>query len=144
VREYAPALVGEQNASEDGLDRERLEAWFTDAVPGAEPPLSYERIAGGRSNLTYSVADSAGGRWILRRPPLGTRLGSAHDMGREHRILTGLEGTDVPAPRPLALCSDESVTGAEFYVMELVDGLAVRSWSIARMRTRSGWLSAFT
>ena len=118
--------MGESNTSDDGLDRERLEGWFRDAVEGAEPPLRYERIAGGRSNLTYRVLDSGGGRWILRRPPLGKRLGSAHDMGREHRILTGLEGTGVPAPRPIALCDDESVTGAEFYVMELVDGLVLR------------------
>ncbi len=118
--------MGESNTSDDGLDRERLEGWFRDAVEGAEPPLRYERIAGGRSNLTYRVQDSDGGRWILRRPPLGKRLGSAHDMGREHRILTGLEGTGVPAPRPIARCGDESVTGAEFYVMELVDGLVLR------------------
>ena len=118
--------MGESNTSDDGLDRERLESWFGASVEGAEPPLRYERIAGGRSNLTYRVQDSDGGRWILRRPPLGKRLGSAHDMGREHRILTGLEGTGVPTPRPIALCSDESVTGAEFYVMELVDGLVLR------------------
>jgi len=125
---YAPRVVGEHEGktSGDGLDRERLEAWFRDAVPGAEPPLSYERIAGGRSNLTFRVTDGGGGRWILRRPPLGATLGSAHDMGREHRILTGLAGTDVPAPRPVALCADETVTGAEFYVMELVDGLVLR------------------
>jgi aminoglycoside phosphotransferase (APT) family kinase protein len=118
--------VGETNSSDDGLDRERLEAWFRASVPGAGPPLSYERIAGGRSNLTYRVTGGDGGRWILRRPPLGTTLGSAHDMAREHRILTGLEDTDVPAPRPIALCDDESVTGAVFYVMELVDGLVLR------------------
>jgi aminoglycoside phosphotransferase (APT) family kinase protein len=118
--------VGETNSSDDGLDRERLEAWFRASVPGAGPPLSYERIAGGRSNLTYRVTGGDGGRWILRRPPLGTTLGSAHDMAREHRILTGLEDTDVPAPRPIALCDDESVTGAVFYVMEMVDGLVLR------------------
>jgi aminoglycoside phosphotransferase (APT) family kinase protein len=114
------------NTSEDGLDRARLEAWFREAVPGAEPPLRYERIAGGRSNLTYRVLDAGDGRFILRRPPLGDRLGSAHDMGREHRILAGLADTAVPTPRPLAMCTDESVTGAEFYVMELVEGLVLR------------------
>ena len=75
--------MGETKSSDDGLDRERLEEWFRASVPGAEPPLRYERIAGGRSNLTYRVSDGDGGRWILRRPPLGTTLGSAHDMGRE-------------------------------------------------------------
>ena len=54
-------------------------------VAGAEPPLEFERISGGRSNLTYGVTDAAGRRWALRRPPMGKRLGSAHDMGREHR-----------------------------------------------------------
>ena len=121
-----PVVGDEGNTSEEGLDRERLEAWFRETIRDAAPPLSYERITGGRSNLTFRVSDSDGGRWILRRPPLGARLGSAHDMGREHRILTGLADTDVPTPRPVAMCTDESVTGAEFYVMELVDGLVLR------------------
>ncbi len=95
-------------------------------MDGAHGPFEYERIAGGRSNLTFRVADAAGGRWILRRPPLGTTLGSAHDMAREHRILSGLAGTDVPAPAPVALCEDEDVTGAVFYVMELVEGQVLR------------------
>ena len=111
---------------DDGLDRARLEAWFAASVDGAVPPLEYERIAGGRSNLTFRVADAGGHAWILRRPPLGSTLGSAHDMGREHRILTGLAQTAVPAPTPVALCGDERVTGAEFYVMELVEGVVLR------------------
>ena len=124
---YAPAVVGDgANTSDEGLDRERLERWFREAVPEARAPLRYERITGGRSNLTFRVCDSEGGRWILRRPPLGATLGSAHDMAREHRILTGLAGTDVPAPRPVAICTDPSVIGADFYVMELVDGLVLR------------------
>jgi aminoglycoside phosphotransferase (APT) family kinase protein len=114
------------NTSDDGLDRERLEEWFGATLSDAVPPLSYERITGGRSNLTFRVSDSDGGRWILRRPPLGATLGSAHDMAREHRILTGLADARVPTPRPLALCTDKGVTGAEFYVMELVDGLVLR------------------
>jgi aminoglycoside phosphotransferase (APT) family kinase protein len=113
-------------ADEDGLDRARLETWLAANVAAAQPPLAYERIAGGRSNLTFRVADAGGRAWILRRPPLGATLGSAHDMGREHRILTGLAQTPVPAPTPVALCSDEQVTGAEFYVMEFVDGVVLR------------------
>ena len=115
------------NTNDDGLDRDRLEHWFGAEVAGAAPPLRYERIAGGRSNLTFRVSDRDGGRWILRRPPLGATLGSAHDMAREHRILSGLADADVPTPRPFALCTDESVTGADFYVMELVDGLVLRT-----------------
>jgi aminoglycoside phosphotransferase (APT) family kinase protein len=102
------------------------EAWFEEHVPGAAPPLAFDRIAGGRSNLTYRVDDAAGHAWILRRPPLGERLGSAHDMGREFRILRALAPTPVPVPVPIAHCDDEAVGGAEFYVMELVDGVVLR------------------
>ena len=121
-----PGVAEDGNTNGDGLDRERLEDFFRSSVPGAEPPLAYERIAGGRSNLTYRVSDAGGRAFILRRPPLGTTLGSAHDMGREHRILTGLAGTGVPAPEPIAMCADDSVTGAQFYVMQFVDGLVLR------------------
>jgi len=110
----------------DGIDRERLEPWLEEHVGGATPPFGFERIAGGRSNLTYRVADADGGAWILRRPPMGTRLGSAHDMGREHRILSALAPAGLPVPTPVALCEDEDVTGAIFYVMEFVDGLVLR------------------
>jgi aminoglycoside phosphotransferase (APT) family kinase protein len=113
-------------ATHEGLDPARLEAWFSANVPSAAPPLRYERIAGGRSNLTFRVVDAAGHAWILRRPPLGRRLGSAHDMKREHRILSGLAGTEVRVPTPVGLCEDPEVIGAEFYVMELVDGIVLR------------------
>jgi len=121
-----PGVAEDGNTNGDGLDRERLEDFFRSSVPDAVPPLAYERIAGGRSNLTYRVSDAGGRAFILRRPPLGTTLGSAHDMGREHRILTGLAGTGVPAPEPIAMCADDSVTGAQFYVMQFVDGLVLR------------------
>ena len=75
-----------------------------------EPPLAFERIAGGRSNLTYEVSDAAGRRWALRRPPLGKRLASAHDMGREHRIISALQGTDVPVAPAVGLCEDDRST----------------------------------
>ena len=74
----------------DGVNRAGVESWFADNVPGAELPLGFERISGGRSNLTYTVSDAAGRRWALRRPPLGKRLGSAHDMSREHKVIAGL------------------------------------------------------
>jgi aminoglycoside phosphotransferase (APT) family kinase protein len=110
----------------DGIERAGLEAWFEANVPGVELPLAFERISGGRSNLTYGVADAAGSRWALRRPPLGKRLASAHDMGREHRIIAALQDTPVPVPPVVGLCEDESVNGAPFYVMNFVPGPVLR------------------
>jgi len=111
----------------EGIEGERVEAWFTENVDGAEPPLSIERISGGRSNITYGVSDAAGHRWALRRPPLGKRLASAHDMSREHRIIAALEPTDVPVPPAIGLCEDDSVNGDPFYVMGFVQGPILRS-----------------
>jgi aminoglycoside phosphotransferase (APT) family kinase protein len=113
--------------ADEAIDQPKLEEWFAREVDGAEPPLSFERIAGGRSNLTYGVSDSAGRRWALRRPPLGKRLASAHDMAREHRILAALGPTEVPVPPVVALCEDDSVNGAPFYVMEFVEGPILRT-----------------
>ncbi len=100
--------------------------WFLDHVPGARPPLAFEVIPGGRSNLTYLVRDSDGGSWVLRRPPLSGVLPSAHDMGREYRIISALHDTPVPLPRAIGLCEDHSVIGAPFYVMDYVDGIVPR------------------
>jgi aminoglycoside phosphotransferase (APT) family kinase protein len=95
-------------------------------LPGARGLPEVSRISGGRSNLTYRL-DLPGGRLVLRRPPLGHVLPTAHDMSREFRVLTALAGTAVPVPRPLALCQDPSVIGAPFYLMEWVDGVVLRS-----------------
>ncbi|HWP33060.1 MAG TPA: phosphotransferase family protein [Solirubrobacterales bacterium] len=109
-----------------GIDRAEVEAWFAEHVPGSRPPLAFERISGGHSNLTYGVRDAAGGHWALRRPPLGKRLGSAHDMGREHRVVSALAPTSVPVAPVVGFCDDESVNGAPFYVMEFVEGPILR------------------
>jgi aminoglycoside phosphotransferase (APT) family kinase protein len=113
--------------ADEAIDQPNLEAWFEDHVSGATPPLAFERISGGHSNLTYSVADAAGGRWALRRPPLGKRLASAHDMAREHRIISALQETEVPVPPIAGLCEDDAVNGAPFYVMDFVQGPILRS-----------------
>jgi aminoglycoside phosphotransferase (APT) family kinase protein len=123
--------MSEQQASAppeapDGIDRARVEGWFSANIEGVELPLAFERVSGGRSNLTYEVTDAAGRRWALRRPPLGKRLGSAHDMEREHKVIAALQDTDVPVPPVVGLCSDESVNGAPFYVMEFVEGPILR------------------
>ncbi|MEO8091594.1 MAG: phosphotransferase family protein [bacterium] len=110
----------------EGIDRAGIEGWFEANVEGVELPLAFERIAGGRSNLTYGVADAGGRRWALRRPPLGKRLASAHDMGREHRIISALQPTPVPVPPAVGICEDEVVNGAPFYVMRFVGGPILR------------------
>jgi aminoglycoside phosphotransferase (APT) family kinase protein len=107
-----------------GLDAPRIEAWFGANAGEVELPLEFERIAGGRSNLTFAVTDAAGRRWALRRPPLGKRLASAHDMGREFRIISALQGTAVPVPPAVGL-SEEGED--PFYVMGWVDGPILRS-----------------
>jgi aminoglycoside phosphotransferase (APT) family kinase protein len=108
-----------------GLSLDAVTAWLADRGL-AEGPVDARLVAGGRSNLTYLLSSSAG-RVVLRRPPLGHVLATAHDMAREHRVLSALHGTAVPVPRPLALCPDADVTGAPFYVMEFADGLVVRT-----------------
>ena len=113
-------------ATPDGIDRDGVESWFALKVPSASPPLRFERIAGGHSNLTYRVDDSGGNRWALRRPPLGKRLGSAHDMGREFKVVSALGPTDVPVAPVVGLCEDDTVNDAPFYVMEFVEGPILR------------------
>jgi aminoglycoside phosphotransferase (APT) family kinase protein len=111
----------------EGVDLDALRVYFAKHVDGAEDrPLSAALIAGGRSNLTYVISDGEQD-WVLRRPPLGHVLPTAHDMGREYRVLTALIDTDVPVPRTLAFCDDVDVNGAPFYVMARVDGRILRT-----------------
>ncbi|KND40011.1 phosphotransferase family protein [Streptomyces acidiscabies] len=111
-----------------GLDLDRLRVLLDRELPGlVTGPLSGQLIEGGRSNLTYTVSDG-GRRWVVRRPPLGHVLATAHDMRREHRVIDALHReTDVPVPGPLLLCEDEEVLGAPFYVMEFVEGTPYRT-----------------
>ena len=115
-----PIRAGEE------LDAAKLAAYLETHVDGITGPLTIEQFPGGHSNLTYLIR--AGGRdLVLRRPPFGNRVKTAHDMGREHRILSKLSaGFYAPAPRPLAYCEDESVLGAPFYVMERIRGVILR------------------
>ncbi|MEU0404514.1 phosphotransferase family protein [Streptomyces sp. NPDC006197] len=110
-----------------GIDLARLRPWFTEAVPQARAEaLSAALITGGKSNLTYRLSDG-GSSWILRRPPLGHVLATAHDMGREYAVMAALADTPVPVPRLHGLCVDTGVLGAEFYVMEAVEGRPYRT-----------------
>jgi aminoglycoside phosphotransferase (APT) family kinase protein len=110
----------------DGLDLVRLRHFFADHVPGArDSELSASLISGGKSNLTYSISDGST-TYVLRRPPLGHVLPTAHDMAREYTVISALGSTAVPVPKALAFCDDVGVNGAPFYVMELVDGRIAR------------------
>jgi aminoglycoside phosphotransferase (APT) family kinase protein len=114
----------------EGISVGPVSEWFDANIDGAKGPYSFELIAGGRSNLTFKVTDSAGTRFVLRRPPTSHVLPSAHDMGREHRIIKALGPTRVPVAPALGYCEDEAVNGRPFYVMGFVDGYILRDASI--------------
>ena len=114
-------------AGPEGLDLTRLQHFLDQERPGLlSGPLTGEVIAGGKSNLTYVVSD---GRTdvVVRRPPLGHVLATAHDMAREHRVMSALADTPVPVPQMYAFCGDEDVVGAPFYVMERAVGVPFRT-----------------
>jgi aminoglycoside phosphotransferase (APT) family kinase protein len=96
--------------------------WFRENIDEIDGEITFTRIAGGRSNLTYRVTDEADHAWALRRPPLGGVLETAHDMGREWRFLSALNPTEVPVPTPRAFCDDHDVWGADLYVMDFAAG----------------------
>jgi aminoglycoside phosphotransferase (APT) family kinase protein len=114
--------VNEVAETPKGIAPEPVTEWLAGNIAGVVPPFEFALITGGHSNLTYRVTDAAGRKLVLRRPPLGAVLATAHDMGREHRIIAALAGTGVPVPPALGLCSDEAVNDAPFYVMAFVEG----------------------
>jgi aminoglycoside phosphotransferase (APT) family kinase protein len=109
-----------------GIDEVTVTTWMVTHV-AAVAPLEFELVAGGRSNLTYRVEDAQRRTFALRRPPTSHVLPTAHDMVREHTLISALSPLGIPVPRPLALCTDESVNERPFYVMEYVDGAIVRN-----------------
>lgn len=111
----------------NGIAIQPVADWLTANIDGAVGPFEFNLIAGGRSNLTYAVVGSDGNTYVLRRPPLGHVLATAHDMAREHRIIAAVGVTGVPVPPALGLCTDEQVNGAPFYVMGFVDGVVLDS-----------------
>jgi aminoglycoside phosphotransferase (APT) family kinase protein len=105
-----------------GLSLPALATWLDAEHPGVRSgELQAQVIAGGKSNLTYRVSDGTA-MWALRRPPLGHVLETAHDMVREYRVISALTGTQVPVPSAVALCTDPTVLGAQFYLMDFVPG----------------------
>jgi aminoglycoside phosphotransferase (APT) family kinase protein len=105
-----------------GIRATAVSDWLQANVEGARGPFRFSLITGGHSNLTYLVEGADARRYVLRRPPLGAVLATAHDMAREHRIIGAVGATSVPVPPALALCEDETVNDAPFYVMAFVDG----------------------
>jgi aminoglycoside phosphotransferase (APT) family kinase protein len=106
------------------LDLGRLEPYLRGQFPDLGGQLIVRQFPSGHSNLTYSI--SLGGKeMVLRRPPFGSKVKSAHDMGREYHVLSKLHAA-YPTPKPLLYCTDESVIGALFYVMERVKGVVIR------------------
>lgn len=103
-----------------------VEPYLLQAIPTAQAPLTFQRLSGGRSNLTYIVSDALGTRWILRRPPLGDHASTAHNVIREAQLLRGLHG-QVAVPEVIVSCEDESIAGAPFIIVEYVDGLTIRT-----------------
>ena len=128
--------MSEKNADEEqegagggvkGIRIDRISEWLEANVDDVKPPLDFSLITGGRSNLTYLVTDSAGFRFVVRRPPTGSVLATAHDMAREHRLISALWPTEVPVPEAIGLCEDVEVNDAPFYVMKYVEGNVIVS-----------------
>ncbi len=108
-----------------GIDPAAFAGWAAHALPQFRAPFSAEVIVGGQSNITARMTDADGREFVLRRPPLHGVLPTAHDMGREHRIIHALGPTPVPVPDALAFCADADVIGAPFYVMSYVAGIVL-------------------
>jgi aminoglycoside phosphotransferase (APT) family kinase protein len=118
--------------SVEGINTESVTTWLQAQIPDLAPPLEFTLIAGGHSNLTYRFVDSKGAAFVLRRPPLGHVLESAHDMGREHRIISALaKSSQVPVAPTYGLCKDAEVNGAPFYVMGFVTGAVLHDAATA-------------
>src|ERR1700722_20083780 len=109
------------NGTVVGIDEVNVSTWMAEHV-GAVTPLTFELIAGGRSNLTYRVSDAAGKTFALRRPPTSHVLPTAHDMGREHTVISALYPLGIPVAEPLGLCVDEEANERPFFVMQFVGG----------------------
>jgi aminoglycoside phosphotransferase (APT) family kinase protein len=108
------------------VDEDRLRAYLALHVAGADAPVRAEKIPAGHSNETFLVTRGAAEQWVLRRPPRGPLLPTAHDVLREYRVMTALYYAGFTVPQPLLACEDMAVIGAPFYLMERVDGIVMR------------------
>lgn len=129
--------------TETGADPGPLVAWLADRGVPLTGEVSVRRLAGGRSNLTFAIGDEGGHEVVIRRPPLGPLLATAHDTLREARVMAAVATVGVPVPQVLATCEDLEVMGVPFAVLEMVEGVALRDPATARaasasLRARSG------
>jgi aminoglycoside phosphotransferase (APT) family kinase protein len=107
------------------LDQKKIKSFLRDSIPGLHGEMTLKQFPSGHSNLTYLVR--VGEReMVLRRPPFGNKAKTAHDMGREYRILSAIHAVYPYAPRPLAFADDESIIGCPFYVMQKISGIILR------------------
>ena len=128
------AIIDSATAIRPGeeLNTEHLRAYLTAHLPDLTSPLVIEQFPRGFSNLTY-LLHMGEREFVLRRPPFGANIKSAHDMGREYKVLAGLTQVYPKVPRPLLYCTDESIIGAPFYVMERVKGVILRAQSTHKL-----------
>ena len=119
-------MSDERDVSQQLVNTEALQTYLAQALPSPEAPLAIERIRGGHSNETFYLT-RGGEQYVLRRPPLGPLLPTAHDVGREYRVLSALADTNVPVPHPILFCDNAGVIGAPFYLMERVPGVVIRA-----------------
>lgn len=130
-------MITQDDTDVPGIERRRVAAWLAARIGDFVPPLSFLRVGEGQSNLTFRVTDASGRTLIVRRPPLGEILASAHDVAREYRIMAALGSAGARVPRTFALCTDLEVTGVPFYAMEDVDGLVLSQVAVAEQLTPS-------
>lgn len=117
------------------LDPDAVARWLAELGIEFDLPLQFQRIGLGQSNLTYRVSDAAGRAWVVRRPPLGHLLASAHDVLREARIIAALADTAVPVPQILGTTTDSAFSDVPLVLMEFVDGLVIDTMSVAEALT---------
>ena len=112
-----------------GLKLDSLLQWMSSNISGVDDSAKLQTtlLAGGRSNISYKLTDTSGSSWVLRRPPLGHIMPSAHDMSREFRVLSGLNSVSFPTPKAQGICTDEEIIGSKFMLMDFVDGRVIES-----------------
>lgn len=121
------ALIDQPQQVREGElpDMDRLRSYLKPVLGSFADNLEIKQFPGGYSNLTYLLS-SGNEKWVMRRPPFGSQVKSAHDMGREYKVLSALDGIFPYAPKPVHFCQDHDVMGCDFYLMSYIEGLVIR------------------